>query len=233
MEYSGPNTYNRLFIYPGDGAGGFGTRTEIVLPQSLSRESGSYYIKDFNGDNKLDLIVLISLNTLVYLNNGTGAFTPLPLNTSSGSLINVADVNNDSRKDLIVTVFGNVYYQLANADGTFGARVQFPQISYVGRFEGDFDGDGDMDFAAVDTSTSPRTFKVVYNQGNGTFTVGSQSVPLTNDLTLFDAIKDLNNDGKPDAIVSSYGTHPKVTILLNQGNGNFTKTDYAPELNRR
>jgi hypothetical protein len=38
-----PVNFNKLFIYPGDGAGGFGARTEINLPGVLYRE-GSYYL---------------------------------------------------------------------------------------------------------------------------------------------------------------------------------------------
>ena len=228
-----PVNFNKLFIYPGNGNGGFGARTEISLPGALYREYGSIYLRDFNGDNKTDLIVQystnVSSNVLVYLNNGSGALTPLTPTAINGEMINLVDVNNDMRRDLITLGAGSsVYYQLANADGSFGAGVQFPQVTLVGRHEGDFDGDGDVDFASVDFSTATRTFKIVVNQGNGTFAVSNSLASLETGNILFDGVKDLNNDGRPDIVLTSYGTTPKITILLNQGNNNFTKTTYDP-----
>ena len=81
IEYIPPSNYNKIFIYPGDGAGGFGARTQINLPGSLTGDYDSYIIEDFNSDGKLDLIVRYRVNGIasvqVYQNNGTGAFTPL------------------------------------------------------------------------------------------------------------------------------------------------------------
>jgi hypothetical protein len=106
--------------------------------------------------------------------------------------------------------------------------VPLPQLGYIGRLGGDFDGDGDTDFGVLDFSGTVPVFKVVYNQGNGTFVVSNQSVSLNGSGNLLpEGVKDLNNDGKPDVILTVYGNSPKVTILLNQGSGNFTKTDYT------
>ena len=226
-----PVNLNKLFIYPGDGAGGFGARTEISLPGPLYREYGSYYLRDFNGDSKTDLIVQYNtsgfLNVLVYLNNGTGVFTPLTPTAIIGEMINLADVNNDMRQDLITRSGSDIYFQLANADGSFGAaRVQFPQASYGGLHAGDFDSDGDMDFASIDFSTATRTFRIVVNQGNGTFTLSNALVSLGSGNLTLEAVKDLNNDGKPDVVISNYSTSPKLIILLNQGSNNFTNTSY-------
>lgn len=224
-EYTAQNVFNKLFIYPGDGAGGFGTRTEIQLVEPLDKEYRSYYIRDFNGDNKLDLIVKGTSNFVVYLNSGTGAFTPLALSTATGDIINVLDVNNDSRKDLIVLFNGNYYYKLANADGSFSGLVLLPQINYLSRFGGDFDGDGDIDFASTAGSGSSQVFRAVYNK-NGEFLASNQTVTLDAGGNGVDVVGDVNNDGKPDVILANGNSTPKLTVLLNQGNGNFTKTDY-------
>jgi hypothetical protein len=227
IENSGSNTYNKLFIYPGDGAGKFGARTEINLPQSLDWYYDSFFIRDFNGDGKLDLIVLTVSNTLVYLNNGTGVFAPPVVTPGAAQIVNVLDVNNDSLMDLITGSGTNVSYRLGNANGTFGSPVSLPQAGYIGRLGGDFDGDGDKDFGVLDFSGPAPVFKVVYNQG-GSFVAGNQSVALDGGGNIFpEDVKDLNNDGKPDVILTIYSNTPKVTILLNQGNGNFAKTDYV------
>lgn len=229
IEYTAPDVYNKLFIYPGDGAGGFGTRTEITLAEPLYRDYRSYYIRDFNGDNKMDLIVRGTSNFVVYLNNGTGAFTPLALSTATGDIINVLDINNDSLKDLIVLFNGNSFYKLGNADGSFSGLLQLPPMNYRGNVGGDFDGDGDMDFASTAVSGSTQVFRVLYNQ-NGVFAAGNQSIALDTGGNIVDTVGDVNNDGKPDVILASGGNSAKMTILLNQGNGNFTRTTYNRDL---
>ena len=229
-----PVDFNKLFIYPGDGAGGFGARTEISLPGVLYRE-GSYYLKDFNRDNKMDLIVHYSSNVLVYLNNGAGVFTPLtPFQLEGGEQVeNMADINNDMRLDLI-TSMGSAFYRLANADGTFGAPVQLPTPNYLGRHEGDFDGDGDIDFASVDYSGATNALIIITNQGNGTFTVSSPLIFLDAGAFFLEAAKDFNNDGRPDLLFTGDSNTAKIAVVLNQGSNIFTKTTYtvASSVNR-
>jgi len=229
-----PVDFDKLFIYPGDGAGGFGARTQINLPGVLYRE-GSYFLKDFNRDNKTDLIVHYSSNVLVYLNNGAGVFTPLTpgLLESGEQMENMADVNNDMRLDLI-TSRGSASYRLANADGTFGAPVSLPTPNYLGRYEGDFDGDGDIDFASVDYSGATNALIIVTNQGSGTFTVSSPLIFLDAGAYFLEAVKDFNNDGKPDLLFTGDSNTAKIAVLLNQGSNIFTKTTYtvASSVNR-
>ncbi len=220
-----PVNNNKLFIYPGDGAGGFGARTVINLPGVLYRE-GSYYLKDFNRDNKTDLIVQYDSSVLVYLNNGAGVFTPLTPSPLSGEQVeNLVDINNDNRLDLITSA-GSTYYRLANADGTFGTDAQLPSPNYLGRFEGDFDGDGDIDFASVNYSGATNALILIVNQGNGTFTVSNPLIFLDSGTFLLKAVRDFNNDGKPDLLFAGDQATSKITIVLNQGNNNFTKTTY-------
>jgi hypothetical protein len=220
-----PVNFNKLFIYFGDGAGGFGARTVINLPGALYRE-GSYYLEDFNRDNKTDLIVHYDSSVLVYLNNGAGVFTPLtPSPLSDEQVENLADINNDNRLDLITSI-GSTYYRLANADGTFGAPVQIPSQNYFGRYEGDFDGDGDIDFASLDFSGATNALTITFNQGNGTFTVSSPLLFLDSGSFSLKAVRDFNNDGRPDLLFVGFPATSKITVVLNQGNNNFTKTTY-------
>ncbi|MDQ3749418.1 MAG: VCBS repeat-containing protein [Acidobacteriota bacterium] len=220
-----PVNYNKLFIYPGNGAGGFGARTEINLPGVLYR-AGSYYLEDFNRDNKTDLIVHYSSNVLVYLNNGAGVFTPLTATALSidEKVENLVDLNNDMRKDLITSI-GATYYRLANADGTFGARVQLPPMVSLGRHEGDFDGDGDMDFASIDYSGATNALTIIVNQGNGTFTLSNPLIFLDSGTFYVKAVTDFNNDGRPDVLLNA-DFPSRLTVVLNQGNNSFTKTTY-------
>ena len=220
--------FNKLFIYPGNGAGGFGTRTEINLPGALY-DNSSYFPEDFNSDGKTDIVVQYSTNALVYLNNGTGAFSPLTV-TALGSderVRRLADINGDSRLDLITFTqinFGS-NYRFGNADGTFGAPVSSPQI-YPFPNEGDFDGDGDLDFAVQGPIGTNNTLRIYFNQGGAFVPSGT--------LTTFDgngygltAVADFNNDNKPDLLFSTAFGSYKTAVLINQGNNAFAKTTYA------
>lgn len=220
--------FNKIFIYPGDGAGGFGARTEINLPGVLYRE-GSYYLEDFNGDNKTDLIVRYDSNVLVYLNDGAGVFTPMTPTALSTSepVENLVDLNNDMRLDLVTSLSSTGFYRIANADGTFSGAVQLPSPNYLGRFDGDFDGDGDIDFASMDFSGATNALILIVNQGNGTFTASSPLIFLDSGGFSIKAVRDFNNDGKPDVLFVGDQATPKITVVLNQGSNNFTKTTYT------
>ncbi len=225
-----PINFNKLFIYPGNGAGGFGARTEINLPGALF-ENSSYILDDFNRDGKTDIIVQYAANVLVYLNNGTGAFSPLTASTLLGGekIVRMANINGDARLDLITFTqsgFDRSYY-LGNADGTFGARVTLPQISPTFRNEGDFDGDGDLDFASTNTSGTNYALQIYVNQGNGVFTPGSTLTSLDSRDYLLSAVADFNNDGKPDVLFGTGSVPmPKTVVLINQGNNNFAAATY-------
>jgi hypothetical protein len=119
---------------------------------------------DFNGDGKLDLAVSNQGdNTIsVFLGNGDGTFQPqvsYPAGPDPTS-IHAADFNGDGILDLATANYGltsgttaSIY--LGNGDGTFQPHMDFtvglgPDQLAVG----DFNGDGRLDLAAADQSSS-------------------------------------------------------------------------------
>ncbi len=92
---------------------------------------------------------------------------------------------------------------------------------------GDFTGDGKMDLATTSyntvTPTLPPVVSVFPGNGNGTFGA-ALSTPITGN-SYGTAAGDFNNDGKLDIVAAYYS--PGYAILLNNGNGTFTKTDYT------
>ena len=196
---------------------------------------------DFNGDGKLDLVVVDSgTNTAeILLNNGSGTFTV----SSSYSLtytgyygdavpyaVTVGDFNGDGKLDFAVANFDQVYGSgtievfLGNGTGTFtfGAEYQgtgrgtgFDPISIVAA---DFNGDGKLDLAVanyyqglVDVPHGQRQRHVFHH---------SRHVQFRRYRSARLVVADFNADGHPDLAVANYGSST-VGVLLNSGTGTF------------
>jgi hypothetical protein len=72
---------------------------------------------------------------------------------------------------------------------------------------------------------------VLLNKGNGTFTTQTTYRTGSNSGPTSVAVIDVNNDSKPDIIVTNY-YGDNVGILLNRGNGTFTaQTTYTTSSN--
>lgn len=115
-------------ILLGNGDGTFQAANNIAA----GKNPFSIAVGDFNGDNRLDLVVANnSSNTVsVLLGNGDGTFqTHVDYATATGTGPNsvaVGDFNGDQRLDLTVTApFNVVSVLLGNGDGTFQAHVDY------------------------------------------------------------------------------------------------------------
>ena len=113
------------------------------------------------------------------------------------------------------------YFEITNPT----TSVSFNQSTYaVGNgasaiATGDFNGDGKLDLAVVNTTDG--TVSILLGNGEGTF---QPAVPyLIGNVQNAIAVGDFNGDGKLDlAILNSLsGGSSTVTILLGDGNGNF------------
>ena len=115
---------------------------------------------------------------------------------------------------------------LGHGDGTFTQPNSSPvsigqSLSAV--VTGDFNGDGKLDLALVDSGGNA----VIILLGNGDGTFGT---PTTIPAGTFpDAIVagDFNNDGKLDLAVANSGDN-NVTLLLGNGDGTFTAASGSP-----
>ena len=213
-----------VIVLLGNGDGTF-TQGQTV-PNSFSFLLGR--VADVNSDGHLDLIACGNGNMGVVLGNGDGTFQaenflpngPMP-NSFDGC--DVADFNSDGKLDILGANFtsdpSNLDVFLGDGTGGFSAPTTLPSGNPepVSISAADFNGDGKPD---VLVGFQGSTAAILLNNGNGTFgspfviygTENSQSQGTTV------LAADLNQDGKPDAIVSDYSIGV-LTIKLNSGAG--------------
>ena len=203
-----------VFLGNGDGtfkgAGSYG-------PAAPFQAQGPIAVADLNGDGNLDLVVaagnspLKGTNVYVLLGNGDGTFRAPVSYTIGGTspvAISVAtgDLNGDGKPDVVVadgnsstTTPGAVAVMLGNGDGTLQNPVRYA-VSGTGASAvalADFNGDGNLDIAAV--SKNDQTVAVLLGIGDGTFRDPVAYGAGVGPAAL--AVGDLNLDGKPDLLI--------------------------------
>jgi FG-GAP-like repeat len=179
---------------------------------------------DFNGDGNLDLAVLQKFThymVTIFLGHGDGTFTRLnPRGAQShATLLAVADFNGDGKLDLYLDSndrYDGTWFDvlLGNGDGTF---TDSHQMVIFGDYctdgppaIGDFNGDGLLDVAAIDSCSGVHVF---LNSGTGF--QGSAVYPIDTFGGSFITAADVNGDRKLDLVTDG------VSVLLGNGDGTF------------
>ncbi|WP_260735806.1 FG-GAP-like repeat-containing protein [Tunturiibacter lichenicola] len=195
-------------------------------------------IADLNGDGNPDLIAtnstfaivngfgVTTVNLQAYTGKGDGTFNSpnTILTTNKLGPIVLADINHDGKLDVAAlaeqvstqnnTEQGQLFLALGKGDGSFSAPITQlldggDVVPESGLAAADFDGDGNIDLAYLDSESFSGIF---YGKGDGTFT----SVPLQDgaispkDLvnlsvgsSLGTIALDLNKDGHPDILTGN------------------------------
>jgi hypothetical protein len=269
---SGGSTFDAgsVSILLGNGDGTFQAAVDY-LTGGNNISGASVAVGDFNGDGKLDLAVsdpgssnFVSGDISILLGNGDGTFQSAvnyPTLSRSASVA-VGDFNGDGKLDLAVSdasgsnlTSGDVSILLGNGDGTFQpATFHDAGTNPSSVAMGDFNGDGRMDLAVTDQTSSIVSILLqpVLSGPNaglsstilafGTQVVGTTSpgnrVVLSNDGT---AILDIagiaatTNFGESDNCGSSLAPGASCTIsvtfsptAIDNLTGTLSITDNAP-----
>jgi hypothetical protein len=227
---------NGVSVFLNSGNGTFPTRTDFstgVGPTAVT-------VGDFNEDGNLDLAVATECgltngcnqdqgpaSVSVLLGNGNGTFQTqvnYPISATEPVSITAADLNGDGFLDLAVASSGVPYNSgsvtvlWGSGNGTFTDQGFGSGIGPSSVVVGDFNGDGQLDFAV--TNTKDETVSVFLNQGGNNFSqpkifYGGGAFPFGG------VAGDFNGDHKLDVAV---GCGNAVCILLGDGSGGFSQT---------
>ncbi len=220
-------TLRRVAFFPGQGGvlSTFGPpiRTSIGVGFNASRGVKGY----FDGDNTLDLALLVPFGNQLrlMLNTGSGGFTSRALQTCQrpqsiaiGSFNPLSSTGNDLA---VVCAQQNLINILQkNGDGTFTesyySAINAPteiKVSDVNR-----DGRDDLVVLKRMAHPSPPEVMVYLQEANGSFSQGTPTVGITSQVLTIQ-VADADRDGDPDLLVVE---QTNLKLFSNDGSGLFT-----------
>ncbi len=184
-------------------------------------------VGDFNHDGWPDLMVLYGSGEeglWLYTNNHKGGFSgkslinfPAVYGSSSFQLV---DINHDGKLDLIYTCgynykdsrilkpYHGLYIFTNQGDWNFKQAYYYPINGTTKAIAADFDGDGDLDIAAIsffaDLKGNPAE-SFIYFEQDKPMSFKPHAIPVSKyghwmNMT----VADINHDGKPDIILGNY-----------------------------
>lgn len=209
----------------GDGA----FESEILLDLSGAIHA---CVGDMDGDGDLDIVALISQEweeIYLFSNDGKGNFSQQPIYGSTNqdfgsSGISLADVNADGRLDVLYTNGDGFdlarpgprpWHGLQWLKNLGGNAFQYHRIAdFPGAYSplaGDFDGDGDLDIAAVSASADwtladSVSLAMYRNDGDGRFAPLRLARSPTH-LVAVDAA-DFDGDGRLELVTAGLHAYP-------------------------
>ncbi|MEW1697919.1 S8 family serine peptidase [Streptomyces sp. NPDC091278] len=163
----------KLWLYPGTGTGGLGTRIQIGTGgwggASVAHRG------DWTGDQKEDVIAVVAGELWVYPNRGDGTLgSRLKLGTlnTAARIVAPGDANHDGHPDILVTYDGWLYLHTGTsaADPAVSGAVSLGYYWPVaGTFSapGDANDDGNVDLLVRDPQTGGLT--IHYGPPDGKF----------------------------------------------------------------
>lgn len=229
------NNVGRFSWFENKGGGEY--LEHVLLPKPGAIRS---VCEDFTGDGLPDIAVLVAQETealYLFTNLGQGRFESRVVFQKhplfGHTYFEAADFNGDGKKDFLVTNGDNGEYPspaknyhgvriyLNKGDNRFEESYFFPMNGAFKAMARDFDGDGDLDIAAIsffpDYEKSPREcFVYLENKGNLRFVPSTFAECVSGRWLTMDCA-DLDGDGDVDIVLGSHIRGPgSVPVFLTQ-----------------
>ena len=193
----------------------------------FSEKINTHYIRDFNGDGLQDIIGLMGQareGVFIYYNRGDGTFEEsyvVQWPPSYGAAhLSVVDFDGDGDLDLLTANGDNADYALTlkryhgvrlylnDGANRFAEAYFFPLNGAYKAQAADFDGDGDLDIAAIgffaDFADSPEeAFVYLENAGGMRFAPSTFDGSLKGRWLTMD-VGDVDLDGDEDIVLGSF-----------------------------
>jgi hypothetical protein len=217
-------------INKADGSGTFLPKMDYAAAGGgapLSLAAGS-----FRGNGKIDLAVVTNSafgGVVVLLGNGDGTFqAAVPYDTlNNANGVVVGDFNNDGHLDMAVSTasagssFAFITIFPGNGDGTFGSGVTLTSGALPsGIVAADFNGDGGLDLATANGTTSGDT-------GSATVLLNEPVIGITPSNLTFAAQKVGTSSAAQVVTINNPGATPlKVTSITISGD--YSETNDCP-----
>lgn len=243
---SGP-THGGVSVLITNADGTFKTAVNYAAPSSCA----PYFVAagDFMRDGTQDLLLVCGLSNelVVFPGKGDGTFgaavvshaSITPIVYSDYLRVAAGDFNGDGIADVVAlsydplaaTIAGNPYFLPGNGDGTFGTAVKIAAVTGSSLSSGDFNRDGRLDLVVSEpaaltlnllTGTLPTAgpVAILLGNGDGTFAAGATYQPGFAPGPVL--VGDVNSDGVPDLVVSSFTQG--LAVYIGKGDGTFTST---------
>ncbi len=215
-DLAAATTYGFLYIYNGNGVGGF-SKDSVYTGTGSARDITAY---DMNGDNFIDLLTgsgnLRSVG--LYLNDGQGSFAAKKSISTyrTAWYIKAGDFNNDGRPDVAAGSgsydFDNIFVMLQDSEGNYTCSDTLSPGTYIADISvNDYNNDSKLDLLAADRNG----LYVLSGSGDGHFSRTDTIDFAPADYQTRDVQSvDIDNDGRID-LVAARENH--ISIYYNTG----------------
>ncbi|MFO0756481.1 MAG: VCBS repeat-containing protein [Byssovorax sp.] len=221
---SPPTSAGTGHVYLNDGHGFFQEKAGALPMDTAGKGTGPIDIDFFDADGDFDLDVILASrkgDSLLFLNDGKGTFTNVPLPGQPGPYVygpDECDVDGDGDLDLWLDNGGAGHHTqllINDGSGTFtdetAARVTGNPAADDNEVQcADLDGDGDFDAVIASLDNNER---VLINDGTGHFTLAPGAFPAVSDSTLGLDLGDVDGDGRLDAVTAQGESGPFLNRL--------------------